>query len=192
MCLCSTISNVATASRQMFAFARDRGMPCSDFLCRWVSVQLDSIITHHIGRQILTLQSLQGPPQLGHPPQRRLRLLRRNLPPLAHQPRQQRSLQRHRLANSRRDPQLLYRFDILRSIAANPAATASTRSLESRSRRASLQHHRGVVLAAGLRLCFLPAGGACGGGDHELELSDLWRGGAFFDLLLFFVWEACL
>lgn len=34
MCLCSTISNVATASRQMFAFARDRGMPCSDFLCR--------------------------------------------------------------------------------------------------------------------------------------------------------------
>jgi choline transport protein len=40
MCLCSTISNVATASRQMFAFARDRGMPCSDFLCRWVLVCL--------------------------------------------------------------------------------------------------------------------------------------------------------
>lgn len=37
MCLCSTISNVATASRQMFAFARDRGMPCSTFLCRYVS-----------------------------------------------------------------------------------------------------------------------------------------------------------
>ena len=34
MCLCSTISNVATASRQMFAFARDRGLPFSDFLCR--------------------------------------------------------------------------------------------------------------------------------------------------------------
>lgn len=32
MCLCSTISNVATASRQMFAFARDRGLPFSDFL----------------------------------------------------------------------------------------------------------------------------------------------------------------
>ena len=36
MCLCSTISNVATASRQMFAFARDRGMPFSTFLCRCV------------------------------------------------------------------------------------------------------------------------------------------------------------
>lgn len=38
MCLCSTISNVATASRQMFAFARDRGMPFSSFLCRFVSL----------------------------------------------------------------------------------------------------------------------------------------------------------
>lgn len=36
MCLCSTISNVATASRQMFAFARDRGLPFSTFLCRYV------------------------------------------------------------------------------------------------------------------------------------------------------------
>jgi len=34
MCLCSTISNVATASRQMFAFARDRGLPFGAFLCK--------------------------------------------------------------------------------------------------------------------------------------------------------------
>lgn len=34
MCMCSTISNVATASRQMFAFARDKGMPFSKFLCQ--------------------------------------------------------------------------------------------------------------------------------------------------------------
>nr|POE49097.1 choline transport protein [Quercus suber] len=33
MCLCSTISNVATASRQLWSFARDHGMPYSDFLC---------------------------------------------------------------------------------------------------------------------------------------------------------------
>ena len=32
MALCSTISNVATASRQMFAFARDQGLPFSEFL----------------------------------------------------------------------------------------------------------------------------------------------------------------
>ena len=30
--VCGTISNVATASRQMFAFARDKGMPFSSFL----------------------------------------------------------------------------------------------------------------------------------------------------------------
>ena len=34
MDLCSTISNVATASRQMFAFARDGGLPFSSFLSR--------------------------------------------------------------------------------------------------------------------------------------------------------------
>ena len=32
MALCSTISNVATASRQMFAFARDHGLPFAHFL----------------------------------------------------------------------------------------------------------------------------------------------------------------
>lgn len=34
MTLCSTISNVATASRQMFAFARDHGLPFASFVSR--------------------------------------------------------------------------------------------------------------------------------------------------------------
>lgn len=34
MTLCSTISNVATASRQMFAFARDSGLPFATFLSK--------------------------------------------------------------------------------------------------------------------------------------------------------------
>jgi choline transport protein len=33
MTLCSAITNVATGSRQMFAFARDNGLPFSKFLC---------------------------------------------------------------------------------------------------------------------------------------------------------------
>lgn len=32
LCMCGTISNVATASRQLFAFARDNGVPFSPFL----------------------------------------------------------------------------------------------------------------------------------------------------------------
>lgn len=42
MCLCSTISNVATASRQMFAFARDRGLPFSSFLCKVCTARLNA------------------------------------------------------------------------------------------------------------------------------------------------------
>jgi amino acid transporter len=30
---CATISNVATSSRQLYAFARDDGLPYSKFLC---------------------------------------------------------------------------------------------------------------------------------------------------------------
>lgn len=32
--ICATIANVATASRQMYAFARDKGLPFSNFLCK--------------------------------------------------------------------------------------------------------------------------------------------------------------
>lgn len=42
MTLCSTISNVATASRQMFAFARDRGLPFANTLS-YVSRRADSL-----------------------------------------------------------------------------------------------------------------------------------------------------
>lgn len=44
MTLCSTISNVATASRQMFAFARDRGLPFASTLA-YVSTP-DMLRTH--------------------------------------------------------------------------------------------------------------------------------------------------
>jgi choline transport protein len=34
MSLCNTVNNVATTSRQMYAFARDQALPFSAFLCR--------------------------------------------------------------------------------------------------------------------------------------------------------------
>lgn len=46
----------------------------------------------------------QRPTRLGHPPQRRLRILRHHLPSLPNQPGQRRRIQRHRLYHSRRDP----------------------------------------------------------------------------------------
>ncbi|KAK5687105.1 hypothetical protein LTS10_001242 [Elasticomyces elasticus] len=61
MCLCSTISNVATASRQMFAFARDRGLPFSDFLCRvrpgW-DIPLNAVLVSFIVTCLLSLINL--------------------------------------------------------------------------------------------------------------------------------------
>jgi len=110
MCLCSTISNVATASRQMFAFARDRGMPFSTFLCRFVSSESSTI-----------LQSSnpvnQRPTWLGHSPQRCLRLLRHHLPPLPRQPGQRRRIQRHCVPYGRCDPQFLHYLNLMRCTA---------------------------------------------------------------------------
>lgn len=50
--VCGCISNVATASRQLFAFARDGGMPFSPFLA-YVS-NLDSV---HLEKQVLITES---------------------------------------------------------------------------------------------------------------------------------------
>lgn len=122
MCLCSTISNVATASRQMFAFARDCGMPFSNFLCRCVLIQ---ILLQKAKLNRLTI--MQRPRRLGHPAQRRASIFRDNLPPLPNQPRQQRSLQRHRLAHRRRHPELLHHLDLLRGAAQDARTAPATR-----------------------------------------------------------------
>jgi len=70
MALCSTISNVATASRQMFAFARDQGLPFSDFLSqvRIVPRKTSS-----------TTNSLAGQTWLGYPPKCRDGFIRDHL-----------------------------------------------------------------------------------------------------------------
>jgi amino acid transporter len=59
--LCSAISNVATASRQMFAFARDRGLPVADFLSYvrpgW-DIPLNSILVSMCITALLSLINL--------------------------------------------------------------------------------------------------------------------------------------
>jgi choline transport protein len=59
--LCSAISNVATASRQMFAFARDRGLPAADFLSYvrpgW-DIPLNSILVSMCITALLSLINL--------------------------------------------------------------------------------------------------------------------------------------
>lgn len=59
--MCSAISNVATASRQMFAFARDRGLPAADFLSYvrlgW-DIPLNSILVSMCITALLSLINL--------------------------------------------------------------------------------------------------------------------------------------
>jgi hypothetical protein len=153
MCLCSTISNVATASRQMFAFARDRGMPFSTFLCRYVSRQtlFPPLTSNH---------EHQRPTWLGHPAQRRLRLLRHHLPLIPDQPRQQRRLQRHRLSHRRRNPKLLHHLDFMCRATQNPRRPSAARSLEPWPCWSRLQYYCSALPGTGLYLCIFPAGDA--------------------------------
>lgn len=75
---CGCITNVATASRQMFAFARDRGLPFSTFLA-YVSVV--DLIFSLLPR---LLMHSPGPSRTGHSPQCHCRLLLRHHSPISH------------------------------------------------------------------------------------------------------------
>ena len=48
MAVCACISNIATSSRQMFAFARDKGLPASNFLA-YVSINFCATKLNLIG-----------------------------------------------------------------------------------------------------------------------------------------------
>lgn len=91
------ITNVATASRQMFAFARDQGLPFSNFLAH---VSDHAPFNHDITKyhKLINLLCVKGSPRLGYPPKRSPNLLLHNIPPLPNKHRFNRSLQRHRLA----------------------------------------------------------------------------------------------
>ncbi len=94
------MSAVATASRQMFAFARDRCLPFSNFLCR---------VGAHTGISSGTFADLPvDPPWLGHPTQRPPGILRRHLPLVAHQPWLFSRAECYPIPHSRRHPQLLH------------------------------------------------------------------------------------
>lgn len=58
---CATISNVATGSRQLYAFARDNGLPYSRFLSHvshTIPLSLKLQLTLHMARSILALRYL--------------------------------------------------------------------------------------------------------------------------------------
>jgi len=149
LCFCSTISAAATSSRQMFAFARDRGLPFSSFLCR-VSRPFDHATA-------TPTHGCLGPPGLGNPLQRCLRLLRHHMPPLPHQPRLRGRIQRHRLPYCRCHPQLIHHLNLLRGAPQDTQRPpAPPRTLESWEGWIADEYYRSVVPARGLCVHVFP------------------------------------
>ena len=107
MTLCSAITNVATGSRQMFAFARDNGLPFSGFL--------SYVRTHCPLVRMYTLTGWHsiGSPWMGHTPKRRPSLVHNRSPTLTYQSRQQRNISSNPLDRGREPPDFVPRFDLL-------------------------------------------------------------------------------
>ena len=152
MCLCSTMSAVATASRQMFAFARDKGLPFSSFLCRVRTFSKCPQLQCHRSNR-----ANPGPSRMGHSAQRCSGLLRNHMPSIPHQSWLIRCLQRHPLSHDRRDHQLVHHFHLpCRPPENPPRPPAPTCSLESGKSWSTDQHLGRRLPGPHLRLHLLP------------------------------------
>ena len=91
----SVIACVATASRQLWAFARDRGVPFSETVA-YVSRRFIRPTIIHVKLLVYSeLRIFPGQPTLERPSKCRPHIPRRNQPPIPHQHRLLRRPQRH-------------------------------------------------------------------------------------------------
>ena len=151
----SAISEVATASRQLWSFARDGGVPFAAFL------QRVSRMTHiYLSHVMKANRSCKGYTRLEHPPQRRPRLPRRHNPPLPHQHRLHSRPKRHHLPHHRLPCLLLHDHHLLHTNEAYPQRTTPSSPLDIRPLRLRCQCLRSAVLTSHLRFLLLPASDA--------------------------------
>jgi hypothetical protein len=94
------ITALATTSREVWAFSRDKGFPFS----KWIS-KVSSQTSHGI---TALPNNLRDEPQTKRPRQLTLPYLRRSWCPLPNQPRFQLRIQYHRLSNAHRAPVYLH------------------------------------------------------------------------------------
>lgn len=154
------ISTVATVSRQTWSFARDRGLPFSDFISQ-VSIRLGR-------KEKWLLNNIAGQTRLEHSTERRHSHLHHHNTSVAHQHRLKRRLQRHRF------PCCLSTSSYLHHIFHMPYSTSSEGrspifSLDVRTCWASCKYWCRRIPARGLDLYFLPSSHACDSYEHELE-----------------------
>ena len=132
------VTTLATVSRELWAFSRDRGFPFS----RWISHVCYFSTPYQV--LALILLSLADEPQIRHPLQRSLPFLLRYRCPLPHQSRLNARLQHHRFPISSCPHVHLHDFHRMRTPQAHQRRATTPRTLESRKIRNTHQ-----------RFCFL-------------------------------------
>lgn len=125
LCLFNVINNVLSASRQMFAFARDRGLPFSSFL-GYVS----HCLVLSFGYLCITKRVREGQTWLGHSLERNLHLLLHILSPRPDQYRQYCRIQCRRLPWHRGLAFIVYHLHLLRAPKTLARRTTLTPTLE--------------------------------------------------------------
>ena len=172
----ASISTVATASRQTWSFARDKGLPFSSFIAH-VSVFscLSSFTVVHCLLAYVNNLLITGQAGPKHSTQCRIAHLHYYGPPIFDQYWLYRSFQRHRLPSRLRLTRNLHHIPYLPYPTTYSWTTASTASLVSRPLRYLSQHWRHHVSTCGLGFCVFPRCYSCHTANHELERSNVWR-----------------
>jgi hypothetical protein len=162
----STISEVATASRQLWSFARDQGLPFSSSLA-YVRRHFISIFFFF---SVVAVKLIPpGNARLEHPPQCRPGFPRRHRPSFSHKHRVNRRPTSHRLPHHFLPGICLYHLHRLRPAEAHPWRTSPRAPLDARPLRHGHQYRRAHVPVADIRVCLLPPGYARREEHYELE-----------------------
>lgn len=162
----SVISTLATVSRQLWSFGRDRGVPASGF------------ISHVSGPGALVCDRFtdntppKGQTWLEHPAQLRPHHLLLHLHPLAHQHRQHRRLQRRFFHGHQRPAHHVHHLHRVRGHSPREGPAAARPPMGPGPYGLTDQHHRPAVLDLDLDLLVLPANHPAHAVHHELERAD--------------------
>jgi amino acid transporter len=161
--VCCAISELATCSRQIWSFARDRGLPFSGWLSRVV-----------IPQQVLTLTDLTGYSWLEYPTSSCMRITRYLHSPSMHQPRLLHSSERHQLSRRRLNSQLIFHHHKLSHLEKNLWTSFAATKMVVGKVWLNNQYCSCSFFGSGMVLCVLAVSHASQCREYELVFDDVW------------------
>lgn len=183
MAIFCNLSITATSSRQLFAFARDQGIPFSK------TFAYVSIILRLFYNCVLTST---GRTQVGCTHQRHLPLVRSIMPSFADQPWLFGRPHEHRLALDRCNSRIIYRIHRLHYSQARSRRAPPAFEVQARGCGIANQHCIASLPGVRLHLLIHAHGPEADTSGHELEYSDVWIHGRFLIDILLFQGKACV